>query len=583
MKFAREIDIHIIPEWSTYYIDYRRLKRILHYLTRKKSANPGLASPLYSPTMSYKDFHIAVLEEAEKINSFYTKKFTQLKQDLDSITFFFMSLKRETSLNSVEIKALISANDYDDSENRATSMHRTFQELNIHIVWLKLYCEVNSIALSRIIKKCPDEKTQLYIDNLEFNKWPGQIEDFKKSIYQVFAYECFDGDISQAKKSLTQSKKINNSDLFSLSFCCAFILILSSWCTYMLTNSSIPQIYPSLYFFRFGLIISLICSLISISIYYMDSYHIDWSLLLDISPSVHISYIHIFRFSLEIFTVCLTFFTFHISTIFYFQLPYSNLIPGIYILVLFGVLVLPYKAYRSGRYFFILSFFRGFLPFLKQIRFNTYILACWGTSLIVPYKDLCECVHYYLGGIWDSTGNSEMNPDVLLIVSCFPFVLRTLQDVRRVYDNKSLVSRLMMNLSRNGLTVFLIISAYWELIEGYFIYAYVFVTSFLVLFDLFFDWQIKFSLNLASQGRKLPKKFFVFAICSNLFLRFAGVASFLPRSTLRNELIDPQILVTFLVMLEIGRKMIWTVIRIDREKGDTKDKFRKIQFSLETE
>lgn len=583
MKFAREIDIHIIPEWSTYYIDYRRLKRILHSLTRKKNVNTGLASPLISPIMSNKDFHIAVLEEAEKINTFYTKKFTQLKQDLDSISSFFITLKRETSLNSVEIKALISANDYDDSENRATSMQRTFKELNVHIGWLRLYCEVNSIALMRILKKCPDEKTQLYIDNLEFNKWPGQIEDFKKSIYHVYAYECFDGDADKAKKSLSHTKKINNSDLFSVSFCCAFILILSSWCTYMLTNNSIPQIYPSLYFFRFGLIISLITSLTSLSIHYMDSYHIDWSLLLDISPSVHISYIHIFRFSIEIFTVCLIFFTFHISTLFYFQIPYSNLIPGLYILLLFGLIVLPYKANKPGRYFFILRFFQGFLPFIRQIRFNTYILACWGTSLIVPYKDLCECVHYYSAGIWNGTGNSEINPDVLLIVSCFPFVLRTLQDIRRVYDNKSLVSRLMMNLSRNGFTVLLIISAFWDLFEGYFIYAYVFVTCFLVLFDIFFDWQLKFSLNLASQGRKLPKQFFVFAICCNLFLRFAGVASFLPRRTLSNDFIDPQILVSFLVMLEIGRKMIWTVIRIDREKGDTKDKFRKIQFSIETE
>lgn len=578
MKFAREIDIHIIPEWSTYYIDYRRLKRMLHVLTRKKDNSNNLSSPLNSPSMSSADFHFAILEEACKINSFYTKKFTQLKQELDSVASFFITLKRETSLNMMEINALISTNDFDDSENRATSMKRTFQELSLHINWLRLYCEVNTTALVRVLTKYPDEKAQLYIDNLELLKWPTQTEELKTQMCETFAYECFGGDINEAKKNILHSKKINNSDLFSLSFCLAFILILSSWCVFMLINSTLSLIYPTLFFFRLGLIISFTMMLISLAIYYMDSYHIDWSLLFDVSPSIHVSFIHIFRFSVELFMVCLSFFTFYLSTLSYFQIPYSYLIPGIYFLVLFGIIVLPYRTYRSGRYFFLSCFFQGFLPFLKQIRFNTYILACWGTSLIVPFKDICECFHYYVAGVWDSNDSQVINPQILLIVSCFPFVSRTFQDIRRVYDNKTLISRLLMNLSCNGLTVFLIVSAYLHLIQGYFIYAYAFVSVFLVLFDIFFDWQLKFDLNLSMQGRKLPKKFFIFAICSNLFLRFAGIASFLPRGELENEVIDSQILVSLLIMLEIFRKMIWMVIRIDKEKGDTRDKFRKIHF-----
>ena len=182
----------------------------------------------------------------------------------------------------------------------------------------------------------------------------------------------------------------------------------------------------------------------------------------------------------------------------YFQVPFSYLIPGIYILVLFGTLGLPYKTYKSGRYYFLSCFFQGPIPFLKKIRFNTYIVACWGTSLIVPFKDICECVHYYcVVGTSDGSDGQVINPQILLIVSCFPFLSRTLQDIRRVYDNKNLVFRLLMNLSRNGLTVFLIVSAYLDLIQGYFVYAYVFVTVFLVLFDIFFDLQLKFGLNLS--------------------------------------------------------------------------------------
>jgi 3-hydroxymyristoyl/3-hydroxydecanoyl-(acyl carrier protein) dehydratase len=52
----------------------------------------------------------------------------------------------------------------------------------------------------------------------------------------------------------------------------------------------------------------------------------------------------------------------------------------------------------------------------------------------------------------------------------------------------------------------------------------------------------------------------------------------LPEEIFYNEHVPVDIILLGVLLLETVRKTIWTVIRIEREKVDNKDKFRKFDF-----
>ena len=73
-------------------------------------------------------------------------------------------------------------------------------------------------------------------------------------------------------------------------------------------------------------------------------------------------------------------------------------------------------------------------------------------------------------------------------------------------------------------------------------------------------------------------KFYYYASLSNILLRYAGVATLLPVKVLQNKYFDLEICVTLLALMELFRRTQWAIIRIEREKNDNKEKFRKVKF-----
>ena len=74
----------------------------------------------------------AILSEADKVNSFYISKLSQFTKDFNAIISYLFSLHRQSSLNDQEVKSLVTINELDDNQDRATSMRRSLTELHLH-------------------------------------------------------------------------------------------------------------------------------------------------------------------------------------------------------------------------------------------------------------------------------------------------------------------------------------------------------------------------------------------------------------------------------------------------------------------
>lgn len=587
MKFSREIEFHTIPEWATLYIDYRGLKRKYKHIvglpdhsSKTQTKQSELKQPLKHSTTTLKDLYLSILDEANKANDFFNKKIKQLKSDFESIVYYLNSMHKETSLGSTEVRSLITFRELDDLENRATSTQRTFQELHQHLSWLEDFCEINCIALYRILERAPEEKLKLYVESLEINRGREEIDEVKKRIYAKVAEESMNGNVEKAVNFLLCYKKFKNSDLALISFSVGVLIVMMVVSGFVLQKEDSSDIYPSFCFFRLFFSISMIILEISWMVYLLDSNRIGWLYLLDIPASTKLSYMQITAVAMALLALSSIFMTLNLATIYYFTMPYGNFVPAFFALAYLFLVLSPWGPYKTGRYHILKSTLNSIISPLGTPRFHTYLAASWLPSLIIPLKDIYLCANFYISGSWQVNTHAANNEEIMLIISCFPFISRILQDLRRVYDNTSLLPRLLQGLGRSFINVSIILLAYL----GYFytcfgLFWYVLTTLVLYTFDLIFDWHLEFyAFGIKTQGRGLSTCFYYTAGILDFFLRFFGVASMLPEKIFYNEHVPVDIILLGILLLETVRKTIWSVIRIEREKVDNKDKFRKFDF-----
>ena len=579
MKFSTELNYHTIPEWSANYIDYRYLKKTLksmHSSTLLDSnENPLLGNSLES-------FKSQVLLEAKKVNSFYKDKLKQLHTDYDTVLFHLYTLHKQTSLDTFEVRAMLSIHELDEAQDRATSMQRSFTELHSHARWLEMYSEINYIAFNKIMEKIAKDSADLKqaIDQMEFVKWISDVDELKNKMYKTLAEECLDGDVQLATKMLLCYKHFNSADIASISFCSGVMMVMIALSIFMICDNDFSLVVPSLCFFRLFYMICLVILASSMMVYILDQNSINWINIFDISPSHKVSYVQILKLSLFLLTLCVFMTALNLSTIFYYPIHLGNLIPALASLMSLLLFILPYKSLQYGRYLVLKCVLNVLIAPFGQTRFTHYMLGCWLTSLVIPLKDIYLSLAFYYSGAWRENTAVEESRLALLLISCLPFVLRTMQNIRRVYFKWSLLPRQVFNCVRYGISIGLLVTAYLVGWDNYLWgTAYVLSTGVLAYYDVSHDWQIEITRNgLNCRDRAFPVKFYYGAAIANFFLRFVGLGSLLPREFFDNPWVNTEIVLCFVAAIEILRKCIWSLIRIEKERSDKKEKFRKFEY-----
>lgn len=579
MKFARILEYHTIPEWSSYYVDYRLLKKIiLAYKNTLSVGDSDISESLLGKHDASKELVLEIETQSSKVNLFYKEKLFNMQKEIDAILSYIYNLKRVSSLNEIETRSLLSMKERDDAQNRATSMQRAFTELYQHITWLEKFCEYNYIALLKILAKFPSDDLKSYLDNLEFIKWSESLNELKGTIYKTIAYECLNGDIELSRKMMTEAKKFKAKDLGIISFCIGMLLIMTSICFGLIFSNDLTRLGPSLCVFR--MLFFCCASLLSFAfvIYVLESYSVNWIYIFELTPASKISYIHVLSSGITLLTLWLVLFTLHLSTTYYYPIWSSHIMPVISLGIFLALLFCPFNIFCRGARFVVLSLlFQLFIAPFGEIRFKNYMMGSWLTSMVVPIKDFYIAIVLIYSGAWQTNSESPVSELWLLLVSLLPFTWRILQNIKRVIYKKSLLARQVLNFIRYILSVGLMITAYFDLYYyKIWVLCFIISTSMIAILDISHDWQL--NIDQVDKKRCFPQNFYYFAIVSNFILRFAGVASLMPAKVLENSYVSQEIALVICAGLEIVRRTQWSIIRIEREKCDNKESFREIQY-----
>ena len=577
MKFRRLLEYNIVPEWSAYYVEYRLLKKIFSaYRNYLSSPVSEIQESFLSNCDIFKELCREIEFQSEKVNKFYIEKFTNLKKDLNSMIECIYDLKRTSTLNEQEAESLLSMKERDDTQSRATSMQRAFTELYQHIMWLEGFCELNYIALLKILIKFDSSALKFNIEALSFRRSQEELSEMKELIYKIIADECMNGDKESAIKLLKESKHFKSIDIGIISFCLGFLIIILSISSYLLLINDIKLLSPSTCIFRLTLCISVSIILFAWLIFMLEKYSVNWMYIFEVTPTNKISYVEILRFGIIMITIWLSLYSLHLSTTFYYPITGGNFIP-ILTLFIYGFLILcPFNIIcRTARFKILKLFGQVIIAPFGEIKFTNYLFASWITSMVIPLKDLYVTILF----LFSYPNGLEFSPseEILLLLSALPFIWRILQNIKRVVYKKSLIWRQLKNMIRYVISLGLVTSAYFDYYKHYaWVFSFICGTIVISLLDIKQDWQISFD-NI-NEERCLPVKFYYYASLSNILLRYAGVATLLPVKVLQNKYFDLEICVTLLALMELFRRTQWDIIRIEREKNDNKEKFRKVKF-----
>ena len=399
-------------------------------------------------------------------------------------------------------------------------------------------------------------------------------------MYEVLANESFNGDTQKAIKLLVRDRHFKNSDIASSCFCASFLLIMTLIIVYIIAINDSTEIYPSMCFFRLFYSFSIIVLGFSWIVYFMDRYRLHWLIIFDAALNSKVSYMQIMKFSLYLLTICHIMAVLNLSTLFYYPESVGNLIPGILAILFLMIFLLPYRLYQSGRCKILWAILNAFISPFGSIRFYNYLIGCWLTSLIISLKDIYCCILFYYSDSWTTNKMPVANKNILIFISCFPFFIRISQNIKRVFYKKSLLIRQISNCTRYAISLSLFLTAY----QGYYnnfiwISCFIIGTCILAYYDIFQDWQINIKCcSLELKKRFYPSNFYYFSAIFNFLLRFIGTATLLPVEVFQNDYINSQIILTIFLFIEIFRKILWTVIRIERERIDNKEKFRSFDY-----
>jgi len=114
--------------------------------------------------------------------------------------------------------------------------------------------------------------------------------------------------------------------------------------------------------------------------------------------------------------------------------------------------------------------------------------------------------------------------------------------------------------------------------------ASVLATIYAAAWDIFVDWGINcqalgFSSTAPCEFRRLYRPP-VYCVCSflDVLARFSWVLSLLPITTLTDSLLNQAGLKVFITVVEIARRSMWAVLRIENEQVSNASKFRAFHW-----
>jgi hypothetical protein len=593
MKFSHQLDYYRIPEWSSYYIDYRYLKKLINrYLDafiQTESSSAAFLSPDHNLQTVVDEF----TSQLCKINEFYTEKKSQLQQDLETTFIGISRLRTVSTMNEREMQNILSLEEKDDAQGRATSLQRSFCDVHRHVWWLEVFCEINYIASLKLCEKFKySADLRVMIQKSDFVNWENELQPLREVMYRYVADQMEEKTIYNAIRLLTAgSIYYRASDIMKMFFCIGISVgsgLVTVYTLLMNYDKIDVDIYPSFPVFRLTLAINLVIIAGSWVIYWVETHSLNWIYIMELNPSNRRSYLDVLWIGLLLNATWSVIFMINVFYNCYRGGQGSEHLAvallGLYLLFF----ICPFNVlFRSARWMVIKTFFEAAIAPFGPVRFRNYMMASWVTSLCIPIKDLYLSICFISTDAWalNTYPKCFLHDFWLCFLPMLPFTWRLFQIFNRIYYKPSILKSQVWNFFRYGTSIILIIMTYFELNKGehafIWIIMYLVCTEYTSFLDVYQDWGL---LRKSEHGWWLrpniyfSKPFYYLVILFNFIFRFGWTLSLLPVQVFEKFFLSTEFLMLIMCIMEIIRRTLWSVLRIERERAENTEKYRKIDY-----
>ena len=625
MKFYEKFEKGKVKIWEDFYMNYQIMLKILEpfKLQYRKKLDRAVPKTRYSFALSQNsidnnsllanyipdnDFDFSKMdnmfieqfkEELKKVNHFFIETFYgRLKQRFHSIT---EQINHADLINEFEI--------YEDTFEIA--IKEVYKEVSL----LEDFISLNQEAKEKLLKKYDkyfkyffeDEEGKVsnlrktindFIENnTELLNSDDKLRELKDNISKTFIH-YFSGKYKNKThkilKSYLTNVKLTEAESFYLGFfigllCFIFIFIIFLAYNYDIDMDRDPDFKSIFPMFRGFFIVCLYWWILGFNVYFWNK--------------SNISYKVIFKFDNHFSTVIeickrASFFTFILfaSTLIYIikraNIPLvSNIfmsIPShILPLICWGTLIFyiffPFEGIFNyeGRIYLHQLFAESMGSFLLKTDFRHVWFIDQMTTFISTMRDMeyTLCYYaYYDAPLYAIIDHCSKTRGIYLFIAFFPNMLRILQCLKQIYDTKKKFPQ-VYNIIKYFLNIIVAcLSFFWPTFP--FLHPVWFIFTF-ISSCYSFAWDIKMDFGLLQKGKNYPlrdklyyKKKYYYYIVSILdfFFRFLWLITLSPEVI--NAFIRPESLSIILSSVEIFRRGMWNLIRVEYKHFEISKEFK---------
>ena len=614
-----QIESLIISEWQDFYIDYKKILKILNPKISKEKKEENNSSNNIDNTLEEKLLNNNEQNEEENkgINSIFKKYITQLNLDKNKIDFFDNLLQNKR--HNKRFEEIIEQLKYIEKNETIKifkkqllqSLKNLYREISNYD---KYYLKVNYSIMTDVINP-EEEKLINQNDLMKNNEDYEALKKIKNEISLFFekSKEYSTNFLSQIKEQYEyyscQNKDEDNSDddndnllnnnslpnekrlikarlklkLFRISCWVMFILIfLCSFIYFFYLNIDIdedPELRSVFPMYRTYGIICLYLWFIGLNIKTWEDIKINYRALFSFKINKN-SIINIWLcasvFCSFLFLAFLLYFITRTPIGINFGLNLYNIVdilPALIWLSLLLYFFCPFKILNyKGRNNVKKLFSECIASILIPIEFKHIWFMDQLTSLIGPMRDIeyTFCYYsYYVNHFETRQLYCSSSRVVYLIIAIFPNLFRCLQVGRQMIDNQK-VFPYIFNIGKYTFNI--IVATFSFLSQFHQVFYFFWLANAFIsgcyssFWDLKMDWGYFEGCNnfpLRKKNKFKNKFLCILSIPIDIILRFLWMLSISPE--IMSQYIRPEFLALVLYTLEMIRRAIWNFIRVEFE------------------
>ena len=564
MKFEHYLENNAVPEWFHAYVTYadmKKLIRTLHVQTDIEHALP------------YGVFIDELESNLTKVVDFDQIQMNSLQQRLSDIRHILLETPNLTKKEILQIK------------NALLTLHKA-------ICFLANYKVLNKVAFYKITKKFDKKfgttfrKTWMAArvdSNPVFNDT--QITAVKNECESLLINKVYNGDVKRFRDRLRKEEYSPHPEhgvsLLHTGLLIGTSLPLITEVISTLVVHGVGNAHVFVLLHIHGSLFLLVWIWFGIAICYhvWKSYRINYAFVMEFDARsvltaaqfAEIGALLLFAVSLSLYLSIMQYYHYYKWT-----LP---MVMGVLCLLLF----FPFHGLRYySRKWFLITLTRILLPGVWTIKFSDFFIADLMCSLTFLWTS------FYVGGCYYFYAFNGQPPPPQVNVTEFtdicstkkswipfalaacPFFIRAVQCLRRIYDDPIGNKLQWINFGKYIVTVIaLLVSSVANIYSNnitWFIWIGIAIAStcYSTLWDIFIDWGL-----YRGRVRILPRRVYVWVTIVDVILRFAWFT-----------MLNTSILVStitwglFLGLLEVSRRTMWALLRIENEHANNIENYR---------